>query len=72
LEEELAKKIRTTKISGMLLGYLSYVLRTQEEAFVHTKIIINLRNKPTILYNNTKRTGFNLSVNSIIHPLAKK
>ncbi|MFB9760540.1 dihydrodipicolinate synthase family protein [Ectobacillus funiculus] len=64
--EELAKKIRTTKISGILLGYPSYVLPTQEEALVYTKTIINLSNKPTILYNNPKRTGFDLSVNSII------
>ncbi|MFC0275022.1 dihydrodipicolinate synthase family protein [Metabacillus herbersteinensis] len=63
--EELAKKIRTTKISGILLGP-PYVLPTQEEALVYTKTIINLSNKPTILYNNPKRTGFNLSVNSII------
>ncbi len=64
--EELAKKIRTTKISGILLGYPPYVLPTQEEALVYTKSIINLSNKPTILYNNPKRTGFDLSVNSII------
>ncbi|MGG4491168.1 dihydrodipicolinate synthase family protein [Metabacillus idriensis] len=64
--EELAKKVRTTKISGILLGYPPYVLPTQEEALVYTKTIINLSNKPTILYNNPKRTGFNLSVNSII------
>ncbi|HFQ5702431.1 TPA: dihydrodipicolinate synthase family protein [Listeria monocytogenes] len=63
--EELAKKIRTTNISGILLGYPPYVIPTQEEALVYTKTIINLSNKPTILYNNPKRTGFNLSVNSI-------
>lgn len=64
--EELAKKIRTTKISGILLGYPPYVLPTQEEALVYTKTIIHLSNKPAILYNNPKRTGFDLSVNSII------
>lgn len=63
--EELAKKIRTTNISGILLGYPPYVIPKQEEALVYTKTIINLSNKPTILYNNPKRTGFNLSVNSI-------
>jgi 4-hydroxy-tetrahydrodipicolinate synthase len=31
--EELAKKIRTTKISGILLGYPPYVLPTQEDDF---------------------------------------
>lgn len=64
--EELAKRIRNTQISGILLGYPPYVLPTQEEAFVYAKMIINLANKPAILYNNPKRTGFDLSVKSII------
>lgn len=64
--EELAKKIRNTQISGILLGYSPYVLPTQEEALVYSKMIINLSNKPTILYNNPGRTGFDLSAESII------
>ncbi|MRH43548.1 dihydrodipicolinate synthase family protein [Aquibacillus halophilus] len=64
--EELADKIRHTKISGIMLGYPPYVIPTQEEALVYTKTIINLSNKPTILYNNPKRTGFDLSEKSII------
>lgn len=64
--EELAKKIQPTKISGVLLGFPPYVLPTQEEALVYAKTIIHLCNKPTILYNNPKRTGFDLSVSSII------
>lgn len=64
--EELAKKIRHTKISGIMLGYPPYVIPTQEEAMIYTKRIINLSNKPTILYNNPKRTGFDLSDKSII------
>ena len=64
--EELAEKIRYTKISGIMLGYPPYVTPTQEEAFVYTKRIIHLSNKPTILYNNPKRTGFDLSEKSII------
>ncbi|QOR68062.1 dihydrodipicolinate synthase family protein [Cytobacillus suaedae] len=64
--EELAKKIQPTKISGILLGFPPYVLPTQEEALVYATTIIHLCNKPTILYNNPKRTGFDLSVNSII------
>ncbi|UOQ48765.1 dihydrodipicolinate synthase family protein [Gracilibacillus caseinilyticus] len=63
--EELAMAISNTKISGILLGYSPYVLPTQEEALVYTKTIINYSNKPTILYNNPKRTGFDLSVTSI-------
>ena len=64
--EELAEKIRHTKISGIMLGYPPYVLPTQEEACVYAKRIIHLSNKPTILYNNPKRTGFDLSEKSII------
>ncbi|MDQ0232603.1 dihydrodipicolinate synthase family protein [Metabacillus malikii] len=64
--EELAEKIRPTRISGIMLGYPPYVIPTQEEAFVYTKKIIDLSNKPTILYNNPKRTGFDLSEKSII------
>ncbi|WP_449355625.1 dihydrodipicolinate synthase family protein [Virgibacillus natechei] len=69
--EELAEKIRHTKISGIMLGYPPYVIPTQEEAFVYTKKIVRLSNKPTILYNNPKRTGFDLSEASIIQ-LSKK
>ncbi|MBB6452598.1 4-hydroxy-tetrahydrodipicolinate synthase [Salirhabdus euzebyi] len=65
--EELAEKIRHTKISGIMLGFSPYVIPTQEEALVYTKRIIHLSNKPTILYNNPKRTGFDLSEKSIIH-----
>ncbi|MFS0788870.1 dihydrodipicolinate synthase family protein [Shouchella sp. 1P09AA] len=64
--EELAKKIRHSKISGIMLGYPPYVIPTQQEAFVYTERIIHLSNKPTILYNNPKRTGFDLSEKSII------
>ncbi|MGP4062494.1 dihydrodipicolinate synthase family protein [Halobacillus sp. H74] len=64
--EELAEKIRHTKISGIMLGYPPYVIPTQEEALVYTERIIHLSNKPTILYNNPKRTGFDLSEKSII------
>lgn len=64
--EELAKRIGDTKIAGMMLGYPPYVLPSQEEAFLYTKKIINLCNKPTILYNNPKRTGFDLSTENII------
>ncbi|WP_163537585.1 dihydrodipicolinate synthase family protein [Gracilibacillus sp. YIM 98692] len=64
--EELAEKIRHTKISGIMLGYPPYVIPTQEEAFVYTKKIMDISNKSTILYNNPKRTGFDLSEKSII------
>lgn len=63
--EDLAEKIRNTKISGIMLGYPPYIIPTQEEALIYAKRIIYLSNKPTILYNNPKRTGFDLSVKSI-------
>lgn len=64
--EELAKKIRHTNISGVLLGYPPYIQPTQEEAIIYTNSIVELSKKPTILYNNPARTGFDLSVDSII------
>src|SRR5690625_2301482 len=64
--EELAKTLRNTKLSGMMLGYPPYVIPTQEEALVYSKRIIHLSGKPTILYNNPKRTGFDLSAKSMI------
>lgn len=64
--EELAETILHTKISGIMLGYPPYVIPTQEEAIVYTKRIMHLSNKPTILYNNPKRTGFDLSEESIL------
>ncbi|MBS4172827.1 dihydrodipicolinate synthase family protein [Bacillus sp. FJAT-49736] len=64
--EELAKIIRNTNISGILLGYPPYVLPTQAEALIYTKYIMDYSNKPTILYNNPNRTGFDLSLENIV------
>ncbi|WP_373893057.1 dihydrodipicolinate synthase family protein [Virgibacillus sp. CBA3643] len=64
--EELAEKVRHTRIAGIMLGYPPYIIPTQEEAFVYAKRIIHISNKPTILYNNPKRTGFDLSEERII------
>ncbi|WP_077623248.1 dihydrodipicolinate synthase family protein [Sediminibacillus massiliensis] len=64
--EELAKSIGQTKVSGILLGYPPYVLPSQEEALAYTTKIIDLSGKPTILYNNPARTGFDLSFHSVI------
>ncbi|MFE6168710.1 dihydrodipicolinate synthase family protein [Viridibacillus arvi] len=63
---EFAKAISKTKIAGILLGYPPYILPTQEEALRYSEKIIELTNKPTILYNNPKRTGFDLSIDNII------
>lgn len=65
--EELAKKLRHTKIAGVMIGYPPYIIPTQEEALEYTKRLIHYSNKPTILYNNPRRTGFDLSVESIVH-----
>lgn len=64
--EELAEKISDTRISGIMIGYPPYIIPTQEEALNYTKAIIQMSNKPTILYNNPKRTGFDLSVESVV------
>jgi len=64
--EELAKKLRNTRVSGIMLGYPPYVIATQDEALVYSKKIIHFSGKPTILYNNPKRTGFDLTEKSII------
>lgn len=63
---ELAEKIRNTNITGILLGFSPYVLPTQEEALAYSKTLIHHSHKPTIIYNNPKRTGFDLSVDSIL------
>lgn len=64
--EELAENIRHTQLSGIMLGFSPYIIPSQEEALVYSKRIIHLSNKPTILYNNPKRTGFDLSAKSTI------
>lgn len=64
--EELARAITKTSISGVMIGYPPYIIPTQEEAIAYTKAIIELSDKPTILYNNPNRTGFDLSIESII------
>lgn len=63
---EFAKAISKTKIAGILLGYPPYILPTQEEAWRYSEKIIELTNKPTIIYNNPRRTGFDLSIENII------
>ncbi|GGN62437.1 dihydrodipicolinate synthase family protein [Oceanobacillus indicireducens] len=64
--EELAERIQETKIAGVMLGFPPYILPTQEEAVSYAKSILERSKKPTILYNNPKRTGFDLSVDSIL------
>ncbi|PTL38386.1 dihydrodipicolinate synthase family protein [Alkalicoccus saliphilus] len=64
--ELLADKISTTNISGVMLGYPPYIIPSQEEAVAYSRSIIQRSSKPAILYNNPKRTGFDLSTASIV------
>jgi 4-hydroxy-tetrahydrodipicolinate synthase len=64
--EELAEAVRNSAVSGVMLGYPPYVRPNQEEAITYSESIIHLSEKPVILYNNPERTGFDLSVESII------
>lgn len=64
--EKLAEAIRDTKIAAIMLGFPPYILPTQKEVISYTKSVINHSKKPIILYNNPGRTGFDLSVKSIL------
>lgn len=65
--EKLAKRIRDSNVSAIMLGYPPYIIPTQEEAIKYSEKIIELSKKPTVLYNNHKRTGFDLSCDSIVY-----
>lgn len=65
--ETLASRIGQSTISAIMLGYPPYIIPTQQEAINYSEKIMRLSNKPTILYNNPKRTGFDLSSESIVH-----
>lgn len=64
--EKLAAMINESSISAIMLGYPPYIIPSQEEALSYSERIIKLAGKPVILYNNPKRTGFDLSAESII------
>ncbi|MFB1099431.1 dihydrodipicolinate synthase family protein [Terribacillus sp. JSM ZJ617] len=64
--EVLASVISKTNIAAILLGYPPYLLPTQHEALMYSKSIISLAEKPVILYNNPARTGFDLSIESVL------
>lgn len=52
------------KISGVLVGFSPYIIPNQQEAKIYIKNIAQQVNKPVIIYNNPRRTGFDLSVDS--------
>lgn len=64
--EILAEKIGSSKMAGMMIGYPPYIVPSQQEAMLYTKRMIEISQKPVILYNNPNRTGFDLSEESIV------
>ena len=57
---QLAEKINASaKINGVLLGFSPYILPSQKEARLYVEAIAKVIEKPIILYNNPRRTGFN-------------
>lgn len=55
-----------TKVSCILVGFSPYVLPTQLEAIKYIEAISFVCEKPIILYNNPKRTGFDLELSSLL------
>lgn len=64
--EQLAEKVKNTKITAIMIGFPPYICPSQHEAVHYAKRLIKLSEKPVILYNNPGRTGFDLSVESIL------
>lgn len=56
---------RTTKIAGALVGFPPYILPSQQEAKKYMYALASIIAKPIILYNNPKRTGFDLAIDSV-------
>lgn len=54
------------KVSGVLLGFPPYILPSQKEAIVYVKQISQVLKKPMIIYNNPRRTGFDIAIDSLI------
>lgn len=67
---ELAKAIEKTSIAAIMIGFPPYIKPSQKQALHYARSIIEAADKPVILYNNSQRTGFDLSTDSIIE-LAK-
>lgn len=56
----------STKIASILVGFSPYILPTQLEAIRYVEAISHVCDKPIIIYNNPKRTGFNLELSSLL------
>ncbi|MDB6353937.1 dihydrodipicolinate synthase family protein [Trichococcus sp. K1Tr] len=62
---ELAEKVNASpKITGVLLGFPPYILPSQKEARLYVEVIAKIIEKAIILYNNPRRTGFNLELDT--------
>ena len=62
---QLAEKVNANpKISSVLLGFPPYILPSQKEAMRYVEAIAKVIDKPIILYNNPRRTGFNLELDT--------
>lgn len=65
--EHLMKEVEKNKgVKGILLGFPPYVLPTQKEALIYAKTLCSFTYKSVILYNNPKRTGFDLEKESFL------
>ena len=61
----LAEKVNASPIiRGVLLGFPPYILPSQKEAELYVEAIAKVIGKPIILYNNPRRTGFNLELDT--------
>ncbi|WP_430611947.1 dihydrodipicolinate synthase family protein [Enterococcus sp. DIV0876] len=56
---------QTSTIASIVLGFPPYICPTQSEAIAYAKGLILAVKKPVILYNNPRRTGFDLSEESL-------
>lgn len=52
----------SAKISGVMLGFPPYIIPSQREAAIYVQAIAAVVDKPIILYNNPRRTAFNLEL----------
>ena len=74
-KDALALAIKTNaskKISGILLGFPPYILPSQEEIVVYVNTIAHAFDRSILLYNNPKRTGFDISIPSLIEVMKNK
>lgn len=61
---------KNPRIDGVVLGFPPYLCLTQKEAVLYAQGLIHTCEKPVILYNNPRRTGFDLSAESLLTLIA--